>query len=954
MKKRVLSSLIAITLTLSIITPSVFASENSLWNNVKNGIDKTGQAVVLKVNNKQVGVSEKSKVDVDLGTKIHKTIGNSKKLNYSINNSNKKKSMDELYKDAYDATKRSLQEKTQRSIKEARSAIAKLPKNLDWAIGEFSKQVDTVQHPIFVKIINFINKSKGTKAQIDINNGRELVNDVIEEQYKRTWSSELDKIQQEKINIAVNKFKNSTIIQYNTLDLTDAKMEIDDLAKVEYNVGVKQWINNYKHQIDNEVFGLKNLTHEYSKMLSKGLSREEINKVTSCKNIDELVRYLKSIKVNDNKAMNVGKFWASISFNIPSYGIKSDIQIEHNTEKTISQLIGEAKEKLNLGDLHNISKNLILPSKAENGVNIEWKSSNEDVISKNGKVTRPKASEGNEIITLTAILSKDGIQDTKTFEVIVKSQEFSDNDLVNRATNELTLEGNLSALVDDLKLYNYDKTNKVKISWKSNKEYIISNEGKVVRTNKDESVVLTAILSKGKVIKNKNFNIVVKAKEENIEKELILVRDSLEIKNRNNIVEDIILPTSLEGCTISWKSNNPKVVSSSGKVKRPILGKADCKVRLTAMVSKNGKNVTKDFDVIVKSKRELIANNKAEFISILEDSLKYFPERLRIRIPQYNKNDYNLEIVEDVLTTNPDLDYGKPELNASLSSKDRVEYILDLKLNYAISIDTMKREKSEVEREVQRIIKTVIKKGMTDVEKELALHDYIVKTADYNVQNYNNGVFKAEDHNAYGVLILHKGVCESYAKAMQLLLNAASIECKYVTGTSKYNGRPGLGHAWNMVKLDNEWYNLDATWDDPISDRNGSIEVSENYFMPVIHKYFNVTDEILNRDHIRGEYEEKNYPKCTGTKYAYENLDIDEYTSDGKLIKTVKSRENLDREILDALDKKKKNLILRIQGFKMSQEQFAEEVEKIAKGNYDLSWDTIVSDENHVQYNLFW
>lgn len=62
--------------------------------------------------------------------------------------------------------------------------------------------------------------------------------------------------------------------------------------------------------------------------------------------------------------------------------------------------------------------------------------------------------------------------------------------------------------------------------------------------------------------------------------------------------------------------------------------------------------------------------------------------------------------------------------------------------------------------EVKRIVKSIIKPDMTDFEKELALHDYIVRTADYNTVNYKNGINALEDHTAYGVLVDHIGVCE--------------------------------------------------------------------------------------------------------------------------------------------------------------------------------------------------
>ena len=81
-----------------------------------------------------------------------------------------------------------------------------------------------------------------------------------------------------------------------------------------------------------------------------------------------------------------------------------------------------------------------------------------------------------------------------------------------------------------------------------------------------------------------------------------------------------------------------------------------------------------------------------------------------------------------------------------------------------------------------------------------------------------------------------------------------------------------------MVKLDNEWYNLDVTWDEPIFNKNGS----NNSLDKVNHTYFNIPDNIFHKDHKRGNYENDEYAKCTATKYSYENIDTSQFVSYGK------------------------------------------------------------------------
>ena len=62
-------------------------------------------------------------------------------------------------------------------------------------------------------------------------------------------------------------------------------------------------------------------------------------------------------------------------------------------------------------------------------------------------------------------------------------------------------------------------------------------------------------------------------------------------------------------------------------------------------------------------------------------------------------------------------------------------------------------------------------------------------------------------------------------------------------------------HAWNQVCINNKWYNVDATWDDP--DFGTSV---------LSHRFFNVSDEILRADH---EWHEEKAEKCSDMDWNY-------------------------------------------------------------------------------------
>ncbi|ABK61404.1 transglutaminase domain-containing protein [Clostridium novyi] len=338
--------------------------------------------------------------------------------------------------------------------------------------------------------------------------------------------------------------------------------------------------------------------------------------------------------------------------------------------------------------------------------------------------------------------------------------------------------------------------------------------------------------------------------------------------------------------------------------------------------------------------------SKEEFYDKVKSALENFETNVTIKIADYNNKDYNLNIFNKVILEHPEIDYGYKGVSGNIYGYyNTPEKTMNVNISYRQTKEVMQMEKQAVKAKVQKIIGEVIKPGMTDVQKELALHDYVVKNADYNVANYRSGVVTAEDHNAYGVLVKNTGVCESYAKAMYELLNAVGIECKYVTG----HGNRG-GHAWNMVKLDGQWYNLDATWDDPISDRN----LGGNALVPISHKYFNVPDSIFNRDHARGEVA-RNYPSCTATKYSFDNLNVPEYTADGKLFVNFTTSDELHAEILKALENRDGSLCLKMKNVNIGLNDLMRRIQIIAQHNNIYGFGMNVSSSgSYIRVNFNW
>jgi transglutaminase-like putative cysteine protease len=142
----------------------------------------------------------------------------------------------------------------------------------------------------------------------------------------------------------------------------------------------------------------------------------------------------------------------------------------------------------------------------------------------------------------------------------------------------------------------------------------------------------------------------------------------------------------------------------------------------------------------------------------------------------------------------------------------------------------------------EEILAEIIKPEMTDLEKETAIHDYLVLNAAYDAEGFEADTLTDDGYTPYGLLIEGKGVCQAYAETAKLLLNMVGIECAVATGLANGGGE-WFGHAWNIVEIDGKRYHLDVTFDDPVPDRKGKVS----------HEYFNLTDEQIQKDHQWGK-----------------------------------------------------------------------------------------------------
>lgn len=202
------------------------------------------------------------------------------------------------------------------------------------------------------------------------------------------------------------------------------------------------------------------------------------------------------------------------------------------------------------------------------------------------------------------------------------------------------------------------------------------------------------------------------------------------------------------------------------------------------------------------------------------------PEKIRIPFITLEQLD---KVFTAILCDNPDLFFVARTctIRTTLTGTYcRVDYIL--------TPEEYEAQKAQLDEVCGKVLRNL--EGVNDPwKKELKIHDYIVENCKYNLVEGD-----LTYSSAYGALVNGEAACEGYAKAAKLLFDKAGIESGVVSGiVDDPNGNPG-NHMWNVVKIGDDFYHLDCTWNDPLSDKGEQMK---------LYAYFNLSDEEIAKTH---------------------------------------------------------------------------------------------------------
>ncbi len=211
--------------------------------------------------------------------------------------------------------------------------------------------------------------------------------------------------------------------------------------------------------------------------------------------------------------------------------------------------------------------------------------------------------------------------------------------------------------------------------------------------------------------------------------------------------------------------------------------------------------------------------------------------------------------------------------------------------------DAINQMQQAIDATADKLVNEAAGKSST-AEKLKVFHDYLVLNSTFEL-NGDTSDYNSSIYNALGSGQPQGNIqCAGYAKTMLYLCGKAGINCMVVTGETT----AGESHAWNVVDVDGEWYNLDATWDDPILATPNTKNIRYKYFLIPDKWIHNISHMHVSQKRLSGGQYVTYFdpPACTSTAENYfikNGLVCSDFDSADKAIKAEikKAAENGSR-----------------------------------------------------------
>ncbi|MBR3935986.1 MAG: leucine-rich repeat protein [Oscillospiraceae bacterium] len=167
-------------------------------------------------------------------------------------------------------------------------------------------------------------------------------------------------------------------------------------------------------------------------------------------------------------------------------------------------------------------------------------------------------------------------------------------------------------------------------------------------------------------------------------------------------------------------------------------------------------------------------------------------------------------------------------------------------ITYTFNWLTTAQQEAEVDAEIDAILAELDLWEKTDYEKIKGAYDWITENVQYDFDNEDNDEYEL-CHSTYAAVVQRIAVCQGYATLLYRMMLELGIDCRYIRGDAGYVEIEA--HAWNIVKLEGLYYNMDPTWDRDLL----------GYYRMFLCTESNITEHHPDTEYLTDEWK-ANYP----------------------------------------------------------------------------------------------
>lgn len=232
------------------------------------------------------------------------------------------------------------------------------------------------------------------------------------------------------------------------------------------------------------------------------------------------------------------------------------------------------------------------------------------------------------------------------------------------------------------------------------------------------------------------------------------------------------------------------------------------------------------------------SNKQLQVFYSMEDAAQYLKEEMVKRsgtitflidkdyYKNLSKDIFNIAVKDDGYTHSSEGDYLYANYHGyTCYSSYYGDY---LQMSYDMEYLSTYLQEQAVDREVKKVLDQLNVYDKNDYIKIKSVHDYIAKNIEYD-HSLNN-------HSGYNAIVDKKVVCQGFASITCKMLKELGVGVRYITG----NTEEGY-HAWNILKINDYWYNTDNTWDACYTEGHGYLD----------YTWFLKGSIEFNKDHFR-------------------------------------------------------------------------------------------------------